>query len=200
MLKLLKPTDPFYMVQPFGVKSSFYKTFHRGVDLRVIVNNKIRCSLSGTALKVDLSTPESWYKFNKKSENYGKGSPYGIHVIIVSELDGEKYYTLYGHLASTELNEGQQIKAGDSIGVGGSTGNSTAPHLHFEIRKGKNSPGGAFNPAPYLVDTLEEDGVPEWAKEAVNWCKKNKIIDKDSIPTGEQLRTAVMLKRFNDLR
>jgi len=53
--------------------------------------------------------------------------------IILRHENG--YQTLYGHLNSFNVKRGQSVKAGDVIGTVGSTGKSTGPHLHFEIRK-----------------------------------------------------------------
>lgn len=61
--------------------------------------------------------------------------------------DGTEYY--YAHLDSFSVQEGQQVEAGDVIGVNGSTGNATAdaPHVHFEVHPGG---GEAVNPYPYV--------------------------------------------------
>ena len=59
------------------------------------------------------------------------------------EIDhGNGYQTLYAHLSSVNVNCGQSVAQGQTIGFGGSTGNSTGPHLHFEIRY----QGGFVNP------------------------------------------------------
>jgi murein DD-endopeptidase MepM/ murein hydrolase activator NlpD len=55
---------------------------------------------------------------------------------------GNGYQTLYAHLSSVNVNCGQSVSQGQTIGFGGSTGNSTGPHLHFEIRY----QGGFVNP------------------------------------------------------
>ena len=49
-------------------------------------------------------------------------------------------YTAYGHLSSIGVSVGQQVSAGQQIGQEGSTGESTGPHLHFEVRQGLNGP------------------------------------------------------------
>ncbi len=68
---------------------------------------------------------------------------------------GNGYVTLYGHLSSIGVSEGQSVSAGQYIGAVGSTGNSTGPHLHFEIR---NSDGpidfnGWFGGLSYAPDS-----------------------------------------------
>ncbi len=66
------------------------------------------------------------------------GNYYGNHVIIDH---GNGFDTLYGHMLSGSVNvrQGQQVKKGDIIGYVGSSGNSSGPHLHFEIRQNNRS-------------------------------------------------------------
>lgn len=79
----------------------------------------------------------------------GAGQAYGIHVVL--QLPDGKY-ALYAHLSSRSVSVGDTVKAGQTIGAVGSTGNSSGPHLHFEIR---NDPtqyfdGNFTNPVDYL--------------------------------------------------
>ena len=68
---------------------------------------------------------------------------YGLHVVIDH---GYGYRTLYGHLSRLYVGTGERVTPGELIGAVGSTGNSTGPHLHYEVRVG-NTP---INPGPYL--------------------------------------------------
>ncbi|NYI04556.1 M23 family metallopeptidase [Allostreptomyces psammosilenae] len=74
-------------------------------------------------------------------------SSYGNNV-IVQNADGK--YVLYGHLSEMTVTAGQKVSAGDRVGLSGNTGNSTGPHLHFEVR---TTPvyGSAINPVDYLA-------------------------------------------------
>ena len=86
---------------------------------------------------------------NSCTHNYGKssnccGNGYGNHVIIMHD-DGT-YSTLYGHMSSITVSVGAYVNKGDVIGYVGSTGWSTGPHLHFEVRKN----GTAVDPSGYL--------------------------------------------------
>jgi murein DD-endopeptidase MepM/ murein hydrolase activator NlpD len=67
----------------------------------------------------------------------GQQSGYG-NFIEIQESDST--YTAYGHLSSIGVSVGQQVGAGQQIGQEGSTGESTGPHLHFEVRTGLNGP------------------------------------------------------------
>jgi murein DD-endopeptidase MepM/ murein hydrolase activator NlpD len=78
------------------------------------------------------------------------GGGYG-NMVRIRHADGTS--TIYGHLSRFGVKKGQQVKAGQRIGAVGSTGHSTGPHLHFEVRNGKDV---AINPNTYLgADTAE---------------------------------------------
>ncbi len=68
---------------------------------------------------------------------------YGLHMIVDH---GYGIKTLYGHLSKLLVNPGREVQIGEVIGLVGSTGNSTGPHLHYEVRI-NNAP---INPGPYL--------------------------------------------------
>lgn len=73
----------------------------------------------------------------------GDSSGYGNYVIIDH---GNGYQTLYGHCSSLNVSRGQSVSKGQTIAFVGSTGNSTGPHLHFEIRSG----GSRLNPLNFV--------------------------------------------------
>lgn len=75
---------------------------------------------------------------------------YGINVVI---NHGYGYQTLYGHLSKKFVSEGQKIKRGQLIGYVGSTGMSTAPHLHYEVWKS----GTKINPVNYFYNDLSSE-------------------------------------------
>ncbi|MFJ1840230.1 M23 family metallopeptidase [Streptomyces sp. NPDC088146] len=76
----------------------------------------------------------------------GWGGAYGNNIVL-RMTDGT--YTQYGHLSSIGVSVGQSVGAGQRIGLSGSTGNSTGPHLHFEART-TPSYGSDMNPVAYL--------------------------------------------------
>ena len=99
---------------------------HMGVDLATVEGGPIYAADSGTVV---YSGPI--------------GGGYGIMVMIDH---GTGYSTLYAHLSGVAVGCGQGVSQGQLIGYGGSTGNSTGPHLHFEVRYG----GGYVNPWQFL--------------------------------------------------
>lgn len=114
-------------------------TFHNGIDIANSVGTSIRAAASGRVVKV--------------SSNAG----YGKHIMIYHYPDGyngQKWVTVYAHLSDINVRVGDQVTTGQRIGKMGSTGNSTGPHLHFEIHKGNyryspHEPLNSVNPALY---------------------------------------------------
>jgi len=84
---------------------------------------------------------------------------YGNHVII---NHGYGYETLYGHMVRIKSRSGQKIKRGEIIGYVGSTGKSTGPHLHYEVRKG----GRKLDPVYFFYNDLSPQQFNELLKRA----------------------------------
>ncbi|MDJ0616553.1 MAG: peptidoglycan DD-metalloendopeptidase family protein [Calothrix sp. MO_192.B10] len=102
-----------------------YRRFHGGLDFAASYGSKIRAADTGTVIF------SGWYG------GYGK-------TVIINHGNGIS--TLYGHSSDLYVREGQTVKRGQAIAAVGSTGLSTGPHLHFEVRKN----GTPVNPANYL--------------------------------------------------
>ena len=99
----------------YGYRSQFGRN-HYGTDIKVYVGDTIRAAFSGKVRVV---------KDQGRRKGYGK-------YIIIRHPNGLE--TTYGHLSKQLVRENQVVKAGDVIGLGGNTGFSTGPHLHFETR------------------------------------------------------------------
>lgn len=96
-----------------------------------------RLSLTPCHRGIDLGAPEKtvvWAAYDGIAKIYpwdGTSKDYGNHIIIDH---GNNVYTLYAHLLRFDVVDGQKVRKNTLIGLVGSTGNSTGPHLHFEVR------------------------------------------------------------------
>ncbi|NLU69191.1 transglycosylase family protein [Streptomyces sp. HNM0574] len=114
---------------PYGASGGSWSSgSHTGVDFSASSGTPVKAVTSGTVV------------------NAGDGGAYGNQVVIRHD-DGK--FSQYGHLTSSSVQVGQKVDAGDRIGLSGSTGNSTGPHLHFEIRTGPDY-GSDIDPVQYL--------------------------------------------------
>jgi murein DD-endopeptidase MepM/ murein hydrolase activator NlpD len=77
-------------------------------------------------------------------------SSYGNVVYVVHSVNGQIFTTVYAHMESRSVSDGQTVGQGQVLGYMGSTGRSTGPHLHFEIHKGGWSKSNAVNPRNYI--------------------------------------------------
>ncbi|MFF1380993.1 transglycosylase family protein [Streptomyces sp. NPDC058308] len=107
---------------------SWSKGYHTGVDFPVSTGTSVKAVAAGRVVSA------------------GWGGSYGYQVVI-RHTDGK--YSQYGHLSALSVKAGQQVGAGQRIARSGSTGNSTGPHLHFEVRTGPGF-GSDVDPLAYL--------------------------------------------------
>ncbi|MHC5908643.1 transglycosylase family protein [Streptomyces sp. S6] len=108
--------------------SSWSKGYHTGVDFPVPTGTSVKAVGAGEVVSA------------------GWGGSFGYQVVI-RHSDGR--YTQYAHLSAISVRDGQSVGAGQRIGRSGSTGNSTGPHLHFEVRTGPEF-GSDVDPLAYL--------------------------------------------------
>ncbi len=123
------PTTSRVVTSNFG---SRWGRQHKGLDIKVYIGDTIRAAFSG---KVRIVRYE--------------GGGYGKYIVIRHNNGLE---TIYGHLSKQLVEENQEVRAGEVIGLGGNTGRSTGSHLHFETRLC----GVALNPA-LMFDFREQD-------------------------------------------
>jgi murein DD-endopeptidase MepM/ murein hydrolase activator NlpD len=100
--------------------------FHTGVDIQASPGTPVHSAADGVVLQAEYSG------------GYGK-------LVVVDHGNGIR--TMYGHLSKFNVVPGQEVRKGAVIAFSGSTGASTGPHLHFEVRMR----GSAVNPYPYLA-------------------------------------------------
>ncbi|MFD9769959.1 peptidoglycan DD-metalloendopeptidase family protein [[Kitasatospora] papulosa] len=108
--------------------ASWSSGYHTGSDFQATSGTSVRSIGEGTVVSA------GW------SGSYG-------NEVVIQHSDG--MYSQYAHLSSLEVTTGQTVTGGQQIGLSGSTGNSTGPHLHFEVRTGP-SYGSDVDPIAYL--------------------------------------------------
>lgn len=104
-----------------GWLSQEYHNGHIGLDIAVPTGTPVKTTMDGKVVYAGWNT-----------QGYG-------NLVIV---ENGAYKTYYAHLSSIPVEVGDTVNAGTTIGISGNTGNSTGPHLHYEIRKN----GVAINP------------------------------------------------------
>ena len=119
---LLMPVSHATMTQPFGCttlaiepssEACAGRHFHSGIDLAAALDTPIHAATGGVVM-ID-------------RERGG----YGLYIVVMRD---PQLSTLYGHLDWPLVQPGEVVTAGQAIALMGSTGNSTGPHLHFEVR------------------------------------------------------------------
>ncbi|HAR44075.1 MAG TPA: hypothetical protein DCS07_15820 [Bdellovibrionales bacterium] len=107
------PLNSVSVTSPYGKRGS---DFHEGIDLRAPTGTPIHAVEAGTVLYAD-----------KRVSGYGK-------MVVLRHSNG--FATIYAHSSKLLVRRGQKVKKGQKIALAGSTGRSSGPHLHFEVRKG----------------------------------------------------------------
>ena len=177
---------------PYGIRT--YR-MHRGVDLGLChgEDRTIVAAFKGVVVKV---------------RNQGRRKGYGKYVILDH---GNGLTTLYAHLASWQVNVGDTLQAGDTIGVGGNTGRSFGAHLHFEMRFNGNyiDPAtvfnfeeGSFHNAMTEIDEIklqlvEADFQKELAKHRYYKVRRGDCLGKIARKYGISIKR---LKQLNNIK
>ncbi len=136
-LNFIKPvkgdvSSPFgWRIDPFTGK----RAYHKGVDFRAPLGTPVRSAERGKVI------------FAGKKGGYG-------NLIIVEHRGG--FRTYYAHLQEIDVKEGEDVERGQMIGKVGSTGRSTGPHLHFEVRRGDR----VYNPLVELKNFKFYEKIP----------------------------------------
>ena len=128
------PTTSRVLTSNFGAR---WGRQHKGLDIKVYIGDTIRAAFSGKVRVV-----------RYEARGYGK-------YVVIRHNNGLE--TIYGHMSKHLVDENQEVRAGDPIGLGGNTGRSTGSHLHFETRLC----GVALNPA-LMFDFRNQDVVDDY--------------------------------------
>ncbi len=154
---LIYPTSNTTIASAFGVGRKFTNQngeqivdFHKGVDFFVQVDSEVRAAAGGVVIDAGFDTDAS---------SGGLG-----YYVKIRHSNG--FVTLYGHNSSLKVKKGDAVSQGDIIALSGSTGNSSGPHVHLELRKSETcrpnytvggEDGCAIDPVPYLTGKVIED-------------------------------------------
>ena len=122
------PVNRVVFSAKYGQPGGWASGYHTGIDFVIPTGTPVYAVGPGTVVTA------------------GYDSAYGNNVVI-RHTDGR--YTQYAHLSSLDVSAGQRVRGGKLIGLSGSTGNSTGPHLHFEARTAPGY-GSDTNPLAYL--------------------------------------------------
>ncbi|MGW1800615.1 M23 family metallopeptidase [Streptomyces sp. NPDC001984] len=123
------PVETYTLSAGFGSGGARWAHRHTGQDFAVPIGTPVRAVGAGRVVKVSC------------------GGPFGMEVVI---RHSGGTCTQYAHLAAVAVDEGDQVTTGRWIGQSGTTGNSTGPHLHFEVRRTQEA-GSAVDPVPWLA-------------------------------------------------
>jgi murein DD-endopeptidase MepM/ murein hydrolase activator NlpD len=123
------PVETYTLSAGFGSGGSHWANRHTGQDFAVPIGTPVRAVGAGRVVRVSC------------------GGAFGIE-IVVRHADG--YFTQYAHLAAVTVDQGDSVSTGQWIGQSGTSGNSTGPHLHFEVRVTPEL-GSGVDPVPWLA-------------------------------------------------
>ncbi|MCX4763380.1 peptidoglycan DD-metalloendopeptidase family protein [Streptomyces sp. NBC_01275] len=123
------PVETYALSAGFGSGGERWAHRHTGQDFAVPIGTPVRAVGAGRVVRVSC------------------GGAFGIEVVI-QHADG--YWTQYAHLAAVTVDQGDRVTPGQWIGQSGTSGNSTGPHLHFEVRV-TPALGSAVDPVPWLA-------------------------------------------------
>ncbi|MFF2011947.1 M23 family metallopeptidase [Streptomyces sp. NPDC058195] len=127
------PVNRYELSASFGNDGSRWAHKHSGQDFAVPVGTKVKAAHNGVVVKAG-------------PNGGGDGPAYG-NAVVIKHSNGT--YSQYAHLSKIDVRIGESVRTGDRIASSGNTGNSSGPHLHFEIRHTADY-GSAVNPVHFL--------------------------------------------------
>jgi murein DD-endopeptidase MepM/ murein hydrolase activator NlpD len=127
------PVTSYKLSASYAQAGGMWQSTHSGQDFAVPTGTKVVAIHGGTVVKAG-------------GNGAGDGPAYGNAVVV---KHGNGTYSQYAHLSRVDVKVGQIVKTGQRIALSGNTGNSSGPHLHFEIRTTANY-GTAVDPVKFL--------------------------------------------------
>lgn len=127
---------------------------HYSLDISAPSGVKIVASYAGTVIDIFTGCEHNWGKKGSCCSSWGN---YVLleHSYTLKNGSVITLYSRYAHLSTVSVSVGQKVEAGKKIGTNGSTGNSTGPHLDYEILYGGTSPSRTYSVDPYINELLE---------------------------------------------
>ncbi|WP_405870468.1 MULTISPECIES: M23 family metallopeptidase [unclassified Streptomyces] len=129
----IDPVKKYKLSASFNQAGGMWQSTHSGQDFAVASGTSVFAAHGGTVVKAG-------------GNGAGDGPAYGNAIVI---KHGNGTYSQYAHLSRIDVRVGQVVTTGQHIARSGNTGNSSGPHLHFEIRKTANY-GSAIDPVAFL--------------------------------------------------
>ncbi|MGV9560375.1 M23 family metallopeptidase [Streptomyces sp. NPDC003401] len=129
----IDPVKKYKLSATFAQAGGMWAAKHSGQDFAVATGTKVVATHGGKVVKAG-------------GNGAGDGPAYG-NAIVIKHANG--VYSQYAHLSQINVKVGQIVKTGQRIALSGNTGNSSGPHLHFEIRTTPNY-GSAVDPVKFL--------------------------------------------------
>jgi murein DD-endopeptidase MepM/ murein hydrolase activator NlpD len=155
----LSPNDHFYFTRPISADhvnwpladyrygGVFFAPdiVHTGVDIPAPAGTPIMAAGAGQVVWA------GWGLFTEAPGN--ESDPYGLAVAVRHDFgfQDQSLFTVYAHMSQVDAIRGQHVEAGDALGLVGATGETTGPHLHFEVRLTENSFHATYNPELWIA-------------------------------------------------
>ena len=154
----VSPYDHFYFARPIAANQVnwplanyryggvfFANVVHTGVDIDAPLGTPIVAAGPGTVVWSD------WGLFREAPGD--RTDPYGQAVVVRMDFGykNQQLYSVYAHMSKLIAVPGQHVETGDVLGLVGSTGATTGPHVHFEIRWGEDSFHHTYNPELWMA-------------------------------------------------
>lgn len=177
--------DPYPVTQNFGENPEWYARFgqkgHTGLDYGVPAGTPVLAAAAGTVIKTGF-----------EKDGYGN---------YVKVAHGSEYVTIYAHLSKIQVCKAQKIDAGQQIALSGSTGFSTGPHLHFEIRQNNTPVDPLASPGAVTSTTPQSEEAPTGSQapaKSIGVCVARVTTDLLNIRTRPSLSSPVIGRLAKD--
>ncbi len=200
------PFDHFWLTRPIDVTANsvslFYYPYgssgqgwrvHHGIDLPNRIGQEIKAAGNGRVIWAGESPTRE-----VTEDGFELYAAYGKFVVIEHDFSwrGQRVWTLYAHMSAIVAQEGDFVETGDVIGLVGVTGSVTGPHVHFEVRIGRNSYYSTRNPMLWMAPYIEHGVVAGQVMDAEGNLIDNVLVQLNS-PTQVFDRTTTYINPYD---